>query len=346
MSTSYRQSNLTSDVGKTAEFTDPTLVDPWGVAISGDIVWTAVNGSNLLSGFSKDGRFIRSVATTGSGSGLVVSSDGFPGLLIVVTENGTIEVYNPFLNPLHTTTVINDPTSVFKGAAIYDGLLYVTNFSKGVVWAYNKDFIRVPAFDIKDDTLSGTVPADINYNPFNVYAYNDSLYISYAQTDAMLHDDVKGIGNGYVNVHHGSTNVGTLQRLISRGTLNSPWGMVRYKHKLYVGNFGDGLINIFRYERDDRCKDYKDNSTNITTKSKISIKMKTEIKYKDNNVTMNVRNDTVTYARNVTTCYRGNVVNDGLWAIVSDNADTNDIYLSAGSQEENHGLLAVLQECD
>jgi uncharacterized protein (TIGR03118 family) len=64
------------------------------------------------------------------------------------------------------------------------------------------------------------------------------------------HDDVAGLGNGFVDVFNLD---GTgLQRLISNGDLNSPWGLAiapanfgEYSNDLLVGNFGDGLIHAF-----------------------------------------------------------------------------------------------------
>jgi uncharacterized protein (TIGR03118 family) len=62
--------------------------------------------------------------------------------------------------------------------------------------------------------------------------------------------EVAGAGHGFVDIFN--TN-GVLQtRLISRGPLNSPWGMALapanfgpFSNDLLVGNFGDGRINVF-----------------------------------------------------------------------------------------------------
>jgi uncharacterized protein (TIGR03118 family) len=61
---------------------------------------------------------------------------------------------------------------------------------------------------------------------------------------------VPGAGNGYVDVY---STAGTLMdRLISGGHLNAPWGLAiaptgfgDYANDLLVGNFGDGAINVF-----------------------------------------------------------------------------------------------------
>ena len=49
------------------------------------------------------------------------------------------------------------------------------------------------------------------------------LYVTYALQDAQKHDDVAGPGHGFVDVF--DTNGNLIQRLVSMGALNSPWGM-------------------------------------------------------------------------------------------------------------------------
>jgi uncharacterized protein (TIGR03118 family) len=61
---------------------------------------------------------------------------------------------------------------------------------------------------------------------------------------------VSGLGHGFVDVYDTSGHL--LQRLISGGDLNSPWGMVLaprefgpFSGDLLVGNFGDGAIHAY-----------------------------------------------------------------------------------------------------
>jgi len=68
--------------------------------------------------------------------------------------------------------------------------------------------------------------------------------------DADAHDDVPGAGNGYVDIF--ATDGHLVQRLVSSGALNSPWGLALapvgfggFAGDLLVGNFGDGRINAF-----------------------------------------------------------------------------------------------------
>src|SRR5437879_662530 len=44
------------------------------------------------------------------------------------------------------------------------------------------------------------------------------------------------------------SQVGTrrfLRRLVSNGNLNAPWGLALVDGELWVGNFGDGFINVY-----------------------------------------------------------------------------------------------------
>jgi uncharacterized protein (TIGR03118 family) len=79
------------------------------------------------------------------------------------------------------------------------------------------------------------------------------LFVTYAKQNAEKHDDVGGRGNGFVDVFDTSGNL--LQRVASRGTLNSPWGIAlapsnfgRNSGELLIGNFGDGRINAFKFQ--------------------------------------------------------------------------------------------------
>lgn len=76
------------------------------------------------------------------------------------------------------------------------------------------------------------------------------LFVTYAKQNAEKHDDVAGVGHGFVDVF--DTGGHLIRRFESRGRLNSPWGVARasfafgpFSGKILVGNFGDGRINVF-----------------------------------------------------------------------------------------------------
>ena len=88
------------------------------------------------------------------------------------------------------------------------------------------------------------------FAPFGIQNIGGLIYVTYAMQDADKHDDVKGPGNGFVDVY--STKGTLLRRLASRGALNSPWGLAaapasfgNFHGDILVGDFGDGRINAF-----------------------------------------------------------------------------------------------------
>ena len=116
----------------------------------------------------------------------------------------------------------------------------------GRVEVYDSDFkpVELPGGLFVDPRL----PA--GYAPFDIAEFAGKLYVTYAKQDAGLKDDAAGPGHGFVDVF---TNDGALiRRLVTRGALNSPWGLAlapdnfgRFSGALLVGNFGDGHINAY-----------------------------------------------------------------------------------------------------
>ena len=88
------------------------------------------------------------------------------------------------------------------------------------------------------------------YAPYNIAVIGGQLYVTYALQDGPKHDSVAGPGDGYLDIYDISCKL--VKRLIQRGALNAPWGMVRapknfgkFGGALLVGNFGDGTIHAY-----------------------------------------------------------------------------------------------------
>ncbi len=88
------------------------------------------------------------------------------------------------------------------------------------------------------------------FAPFGIRNIGGNLYVTFALQDAAHHDDAHGPSRGFVDVF--DTNGNLIKRLISRGALNSPWGLAlapsnfgQFSNDLLVGNFGNGRINAF-----------------------------------------------------------------------------------------------------
>jgi len=334
----YRQINLVSDQAGKANLKDPDLVNAWGLAASpgtnaspGSPLWVADNGSDKATLYAAGSsptsvsKVPLTVDVTGAApTGQVFNADpnaftvsdsqGNSGssLFLFDTENGTIDGWSPNVGGPSPSTVTevardNGANAVYKGLAVATvkgkSFLYATNFRSGRVEAYDSTFtpVEMPGGLFVDPGL----PA--GYGPFGIAEIMGHLYVSFAKQDATLHDDTAGPGHGFVDVF---TNTGAfVRRLVTRGALNSPWGMAlaprsfgRFGGDLLVGNFGNGLINVY-------------NATNGAWLGRLSQR---------NGLPIQI---------------------DGLWGLMFGNgnaAGTNQLIFSAGPSKESHGLLGKI----
>jgi uncharacterized protein (TIGR03118 family) len=341
----YQQINMVSDQPGVAPLTDPDLVNAWGLSASpgtdaapGSPLWVSDNGTDkttLYSGASattvtKVPTFPNGIdVTSGAPTGQVFNADTDPNgffvhdaaghsaraAFIFDSENGGIDGWNPGVGatgpgPSTVTEVAvkNGANAVYKGlaqAVASDGhtYLYAANFRSGRVEAYDNTFtpVELPGGLFVDTKI----PA--GFAPFNVQELAGQLYVSYAKQDATLHDDVAGQGNGFVDVF---TNDGAfVKRLVTRGQLNSPWGLAlapasfgRFGGALLVGNFGNGKINAYNIKNGARLGELRG-----TSNKPIAI--------------------------------------DGLWGLRFGNgnaAKTGELLFSAGPAGESHGLLGKI----
>ena len=269
----YSSTNLQSDLPGVAAHVDPNLVNPWGMAANstGSVIWVSDNGTGVSTLYQQDGTpaptaanpLVVTIPTSarnkghGNPTGIVRNSTGgfqvtlngnsLPAVFIFVSEDGSISGWNPNLDQTHAIIAVDNGTNLGSNRAIYKGatlgvanghnFLYVTNFHTGRVETYNKNFQRVKPHGFVD----GTLPA--GYAPFGIRNINGQIYVTYALQDAKGEDDVAGPGNGFVNVFDTSGNF--VQRLVSNGNLNAPWGLALVDGELWIGNFGDGTINNY-----------------------------------------------------------------------------------------------------
>jgi uncharacterized protein (TIGR03118 family) len=264
---SYLIHNLVSDLPDTADFQDPNLVNPWGIATTATSpFWIGNNGSGTSTLYGTTGTAVALVVTIptpagptgGAVSGVIANTTtSFPvatgknASFIFCTEDGTVSGWNSSVNATAGVVVIDQSkaNSVFKGCVIGGTaaapILYVTDFHNAAVDMFDANFKPLPA---PKAFVDPSIPA--GYAPFGIANFGGKIYVTYAKQDAEMHDDVAGAGNGYVDVFDGSGNL--LTQLISKGALNSPWGMQiapatfgQFSGALLVANFGDGTINAF-----------------------------------------------------------------------------------------------------
>jgi uncharacterized protein (TIGR03118 family) len=278
-STSYIAINLISDLPGVAQITDPTLQNAWGISLSptAGAFWISSNGQNLseLYGGDVNGSAISQPfkvaipggAPTGqvfNGTGSLTDflvTDGTntkPAAFIFASEDGRITGWNPTVGGAAPSKTAENGFVATDGA-IYKGLalgqvgganfLFATDFHNGKIDVVDGQFHQVQLGANGFETFTDpNIPQ--GYAPFGIANIGGKLYVSFAKQDADAHDDVRGKGNGFIDVFE--TNGHFDGRLVSRGDLNSPWGMVQapagfgdFAGDLLVGNFGDGRIHAF-----------------------------------------------------------------------------------------------------
>jgi uncharacterized protein (TIGR03118 family) len=270
----YVQTDLVSDGAIPAKTTDPDLKNAWGIAFfPGGPFWIADNATGLSTLYDGTGAKQSLVVTipppkgatadtTATPTGMAwnpttqfqIPGTNLPSLFIFATEDGTISAWNPNL-PDRTRAVLAVDNSTSATDAVYKGLAIATNSRGNFLFAANFHAGTVDVFDsnFAPAKLDGTftdpdLPA--GFAPFGIRNIDGDLFVTYALQNAEKHDDVAGLGNGFVDVF--DTDGHLIQRFASRGQLNSPWGITRasfdfgpFSGDILIGNFGDGRINVF-----------------------------------------------------------------------------------------------------
>ena len=170
-----------------------------------------------------------------------------PALFIFVSEDGSISGWNPTLDGTHAIIAVDNGTNRGVNRAIYKGatlgvanghnFLYATDFHTGKVHTFDENFHQVNPNGFVDPNL----PA--GYGPFGIRNFNGEIFVTMPSRMPKREDDVHCSGCGFVNVFDTSGNL--LRHLISNGNLNAPWGLALVEGNLWLGNFGDGLINNY-----------------------------------------------------------------------------------------------------
>jgi uncharacterized protein (TIGR03118 family) len=276
--TSFLQTNLVSDIAGLAQFTDAHLKNPWGLAYSPTgPFWVSDNNVGVSTIYDGQGQLQTPIVTIplpagGSGTarpdGIVFNGDTTAFMVtagtqtgssqfIFATEDGTISGWSPDVDQTHAILKIDKSANPSAGnGAVYKGLaigtdstgrllLYAANFRAGAIDVFDKNF---QATTVSGGFQDASIP--VGFAPFNIQNVNGQFYVAYAKQNAAKANDVAGAGNGFVDLF---TSDGRLvQRLVSGGQLNSPWGLTiapasfgDFGGDLLVGNFGDGHINVY-----------------------------------------------------------------------------------------------------
>lgn len=329
--TNYKQINVQSSVSGTAKYLDTSLINSWGVAIdkSGGAVYVASNGEGVIRVYDlKSGILINSISlvptandslppVVGTGAtptGIVLNkTSAFGGAkLLIVSEGGGVYAWSPTslspLAPSFTSTTF----SSFTGVTIYNNILYAADFDNSQVISFDSTLTPQNYYPVTNIIgLTG-------YSPFNLGVFEGKLYVTLAQ-EATVASSLRAIrpfpsqdviGNGYVTILDPITS--NYKIVISRGYLNSPWGLTsltqarKEKEKkcgkppkkfLLVGNVADGKINVYNLKDGTLLTQLSDTNSNP-------------------------------------------IIIDGLWGLV---ALDDKIYFAAGQDGESQGLYGYLQ---
>lgn len=337
-STAFLATDLISDQPGVAPITDPTLQNAWGISLSptGGAFWVSSNGGGLSEVYGGDvaGKAVSQPFKVdipgGSPTGQVFN--GNPGFavtdgtntksaaFIFASESGAITGWNPAVGavagepaPSRHAVVAFQATddAIYKGLALAAegpaNFLFATDFHNNKIDVLDSQFRPVTLGKGEFETFTDpNLPS--GYAPFGIAAIDGKLYVSYAKQDADAEDDVAGRGNGFIDVFE--TNGHFDGRLVSRGDLNSPWGMVKapasfgdFGGALLVGNFGDGRVHAF----------------NPTTGAELGT---------------------------LGSSPGHPLVIDGLWGLAFGNGktagDANALYYAAGPDHEAHGLFGKI----
>ncbi len=267
----YQQTNLVSNVPKTARHTDRNLVNPWGIAfIPGQPFFLADNVPGVVRTYNAAGVeelpvlfgvFPPAGDTTPSKPSGIVSNfttdfvlDGVASQFLIATEDGTISGWASVDGDLPTFAAVGVDNSthgaVYKGIAVLTPyccapFLVVTNFNSGFIEPYTSFFAPLaPPGSFTDPTLPK------GYAPFGIQVIENQVFVTYALQDAKKHDPVVEAGKGIVSIFDLEGNF--VKRFATHGMLNAPWGVAKasakfglFSNDILIGNFGDGTINAF-----------------------------------------------------------------------------------------------------
>ena len=332
----FSQTNLVANKASYgASRVDPLLLNAWGLAFSPNgFAWISANGAGLSTIYTGEGAQVRPPVTipsaTGSTGGIptgvVFSGSNTDFLLpapnnqaarfIFSGEDGIISAWNGTAGNNAVVVKDNSSSASYKGLAIATNngasYLYAPNFRTGKIDVFDKNYNAVSMPFTDPQIPSG-------FAPFNVQNIDGMLYVTYAKVGADG-DDEAGMGNGYVDIYN--TDGSFVQRFVSGGQLNSPWGIAKAPATFFgdendgdqsiilIGNFGNGHINA-----------YHSNGKFMGELAQHPTPMHPQVP----------------------------IVIDGLWAIsfapaTATSIDPDRLYFTAGPNDEQDGLYGYIQK--
>jgi uncharacterized protein (TIGR03118 family) len=241
----YVQTNLVSNVEGLAPTTDPNLQNPWGVSETPDGQFrVADNHAGVATLYNAAGQVDGAPITIPTPPGVtppaapngnvfnttsdfVISHDGrsAPATVLFSSEDGTILGFNSAVDKKEAVigADLSQSGAVFKtltaGTVDAANYLFASDFHNGTVDVFDKNF-QLHTFS-KHQFTDSSIPA--GFAPFGLKVVNGTLFVTYAKQDDAKHDDVAGVGNGFIDEFTLSGKL--ITRFASQGLLNSPHGI-------------------------------------------------------------------------------------------------------------------------
>ncbi|TME99142.1 MAG: TIGR03118 family protein [Chloroflexi bacterium] len=275
----YVETDLASDIPGRAPQTDSSLVNPWGL-VRGPTTpwWTSDNGTGLSTLLKADGT-------------------RFP------------VPFNPVNVPMADCSGTGTPTGiVFDGSGSFN-FTDCTGTARHGRFMFSTEDGSIVAWDAPMTTAVTVVgPSSAAVYKGLAIGSNSQGTFLYAANFRAGTVDVFDTNFHHVTLAGSFSDPNLVRRAVTRGRLNSPWGVAiapagfgRFSGDLLVGNFGDGRINVI----DPATGEFID-----------------QLRGPDNRA----------------------LVIDGLWAIVFGSGSTNSgpanaLFFTAGLDGESHGLF-------
>ncbi len=267
----YKVTNIISDGSVPATTVDANFINPWAVSASPNF-WISAQGTGFNYVATSAGVIpfkvivpaasglptatgLPSGSVTTAGSAGMILPNGTKASFIFSTLDGTVSGWNSKLGTANAISqiVVNNSAA----GASYAGLALLNTTTASYLLAPNfgtANGIEVYDSNFKLTRLAGsfvdpTLPA--GYAPFSIHIIGNQIFVAYAlRTTTVPYRTVNAPGNGVVSVF--DTTGTFVARVVTGGNLNSPWGVAFapasfgiFSNDLLIGNFGDGIINVY-----------------------------------------------------------------------------------------------------
>src|SRR5690242_8483828 len=266
----YIQTNLVSNIAGLAAFTDPTLINPWGISFGPTTpVWVSKQGANAASLYTVSGGGVTPGATftipttptgpqgpTGQVTNLIPPPNapapsffvnGTASRFIFANLNGTISAWNG--QGTAAITQVTNANATYAGLAVngaHNRLYAANDRAGGGIDVFGSTFSPL---NLGPNAFA--TPAEVaarGYVPFNVQDINGKVYVTYvlpSNGPDRSPQTMAAPGTGAVVVF--DEDGGSPQTLILGSRLASPWGVALAPSTGFGPFSGDLLVGNFSF---------------------------------------------------------------------------------------------------